>query len=542
LGTGAPQLPPNFTRPTGLAADAIGNVVVGGTYDPDLVFENTSVAYQTTIGPAGSIANGYLARYSAAGNLAWSLDLSSMRGVVVTNVALDASGNTYALGEYAGQLRINGMVSTLSNSAATTFFLTKVSTAGVPLWTITIEPDAPVAGSFGLARLAVGPLGDFVVQGTFTGAVTFNGATYGTGNTGAHVLVARYSSMGAFQGAFVGNQSQPSGSSLEYVGLALASSGEVFLAGGLSSGASAQFGSLPVVAVSGPALGAGFVVKLDAANNASWQLITTGNGGQNANAIAIGPQGGCYLLGNVYESSMSLGGQTLNTNNPAGSAARDIFLARIAPNGTVESLVGGGGTRRAWGLAIGPQGEASIGTDGGLNWGNVRLPGAPYPASPFYTGVVQLDAAGVPQRGWQATGLTLFTGALAVDGLNRPVLVGPVSGGGSYTLGTQRYTSTHRSDMLVLRTALTPLAARVAAPVAGLEVYPNPARALVAVHTTGAEAVQVRLLDAVGRQVRMQALPAGNAEMSLAGLPPGTYTAVVEQGATRSFRRLTVAP
>jgi hypothetical protein len=545
-GASNPALPPSFTQPESMAADAAGNVIIAGLYDPDVVFGPSTPSYQNATGPLGALESSYVAKYTPAGAFAWSLNLTSNGDTRVTDVTVDATGNSYVIGRYYQQLRIDGATVALANTS-TSCFLAKISPTGTLLWASTIESNVATTGRFLIQRLAVDAVGNSVVQGEFEGSVTINGTTFAGVSSTLHALVLRYNQLGGIIGAFA---AYTTGAEIDrgFTGIALAATGETYLSGYITAAATMQFGTLP--ALTGPtnANAAGFVLKLSSANVPAWLVSTVGPArqstttasGQSIDKITIGPQDRCYAVGGLIGSSMSFGTSTLNTGNPATATGRDLFLARIAPNGTVESLVGGGGTTKVLGFALGSQGQATIATAGGLDWGNVRLPGATWPTS-TNTGLVQLDAAGVPQRGWQAGG-RFFTAAVAVDGLNQPVLAGTYFETGPFTFGTQRLTSPYLWNTVIARTGSVVLATRQAAQVAGLEVYPNPARNVVEVRTTNAVSVRVQLLDALGRTVRAQALPAGQTRMDLTGLAPGSYTLLVQQGDARSYRHLTVEP
>ena len=539
-GSGNQQFPPSVDQPESLAADAAGNVVIAGVYNPDVIFDSPAVRYQTSTGPAGPIDNSYVAKYNPNGSLLWSLDLTSTGDVHVRDLAVDALGNIYVLGYYYQQFRINAVVAAVANTR-TPHFLAKISPAGTLVWATTIEPDALApTTSLNLQRLAVDAAGNSVVLGRFRGEVTINGTAFAGDANKLHVLVMRYNPTGTPIDAFAGYVTAGADIDLKFTGVALAATREVYLGGYLSPAARVQFGSLP--ALTGPATGnaAGFVVKFGN-TGANWITKTTGPGSQSVSALTIGPQNRCVVAGLVTGSAMGLGTQRLNTGNPAGTSGEDLFLARLAPDGTVEQLVGGGGrSSDIRGLAVGPQGEATIAVAGGLDWGNVRLPGAPWPASAL-AGLVRLDASGVPQRGWQA-GTALISTALAVDGFNQPILAGTCNSSSPYTFGTRQLTVPYAFNTVIARTGSTLLSARQPAQVAGLEVYPNPARQVVEVRTATMGLVQVQIFDAVGRRVCTQALVAGETRVTLAGLAPGSYTMLVAQGDARGFRHLTVQP
>ena len=544
-GQGAPLLPPAIDgQPEHIAADGASNVVITGLYDPDVIFDNPTAPYQTGLGPRGR-RNGYLAKYTPSGALAWSLNIASDADMAMNDVATDGLGNIYALGNYTQQLRIGGAVVTLTSNTRASF-IAKFSPTGALLWVNNVEPDAPVTNTIGLKRLATDAAGNCVVQGEFLSRIVFNGVVYDGGNSRTHLFMARYSTTGVLVGAFAGYAMTGTTQDRLITGVGLTSTGETYVSGSVTAAATLQFGTLPPITGPTTANAAGFLLKFSAANAPVWALSTTGPArqssttasGQSLDGIAVGPQDRCYAVGSLNGSTMALGAQPLNTGNLAGAVGKDIFVARIAPSGVVESLVGGGGTSKVWGFAVGPQGETTISTGGGLDWGAVQLPGAAWPAS-LLTGVVQLNATGMPQRGWQA-GLSFFAPLIAVDGLNRPVLAGTYATAGTFTFGTQQHSSPYAWSTLIARTGTVLLATRQATQVPGLEVYPNPARNVVEVHTAKAEPAATHLLDALGRTVRTQFLSVGQTQVTLTGLAPGFYTLVVQQGATRSYRHLTV--
>lgn len=543
-GTGGSSFPPSFNQPESLAADAAGNVLIAGLYDPDIIFGAPTPRYQNSVGPLGAVESSYVAKYTPAGTLGWSLNLTSNGDTRVTDAAMDAAGNSYVIGRYYQQLRVDGTTVALAGSSAPSF-LAKIGPTGTLLWAITIEPDAAGGSPVQVQRLAVDAVGNSVVQGEFEGSVTVNGTTFAGARSTLHAIVLRYDQLGVIMGGFAA-YTTGSEQGRSFTGVTLAPTGEAYVSGQVFNSASLRFGTLPAVtgpaSVGGLSYGVGFVVRLDAALVPVWMLTTSGASGtgQGVFDVVVGPQSRCYAVGSFGGGRMVIGPQSLTTSNVGTGNQGDIFLARIAPSGTIESLVGGGGSGKVLGMALGPQGEVTIATAGGLAWGNVRLPGATWPTSTT-TGLVQLDAAGVPQRGWQAGG-RFFTAAVAVDGLNRPVLAGTYFEASPFTFGTRQLASPYSWNTVIARTALTPLAIRQAAQVAGLEVYPNPARSVVEMHTSQVGPTQIQLLDALGRCVRTQNLSAGQTQVQLAGVAAGSYTLLVQQGEARSYRRFTIEP
>jgi len=128
-----PIVPPAIGgQPESLAADAAGNVIIAGLYNSDIIFDNPNAPYQVDSGAAGPLRNGFLAKYTPGGALAWSLDLSCNSDMGLYDVAVDGIGNVYALGSYAQQLRINGNIVALATTS-NPCFLAKFSPAGTLL-------------------------------------------------------------------------------------------------------------------------------------------------------------------------------------------------------------------------------------------------------------------------------------------------------------------------------------------------------------------------------------------------------------------------
>lgn|GEM_PF-6952566 len=456
-------------------------------------------------------------------------------------MATDAAGNIYALGYRVGKLDFGAGVALLTQQGSRAF-LVKLSATGVPQWAVDLvyAPEG-LTESYFTWQLAVDAAGNGVVQGTYSGAISIAGQTYTTpvGSSARQPFLVRTTAAGTVASAWGGQQTQGDDIDRLYTGLALAPTGEVYLSGSVS-GAVLQFGSLPPV--SSPTTATrpvGFLLKVSAANVAEWVLVGNAATATTYNAfsdVKVSPTGAIYALGGMG------GPLTLGTQPIANPTNGNTFVARLAPSGTIRRITIG--TSSPQSLAIGPQDDLyiDIGTaPGPVSWGNVQLPG-PTAANDQRLNVLRLDSTGQALQGWQARGpASVREPRLAVDGQGQAAVAAWLYGTGSYSFGSKPATAANLWGMLVARTGAQVLAGRTVAPVPGLAIYPNPARATATLDLALSAPAQVQVLDALGRVVATQALPHAGT-LDLRGLAAGTYLVRVQQGAAASYQHLTVLP
>jgi hypothetical protein len=527
----------------GLAADAAGNVTIGGEFDPNLYFANASTVLQTNRQPdifGYTNTNGFLAQYQPSGQLAWVLNVESA-GSKIVDVATDAAGNIYALGYRGGNLSFGAGVA-LPTNVGSRAFLVKLNAAGVAQWAVDLvyAPQGLVENYF-TWQLAVDAVGNSVVQGTYDGSLTVAGQTFTApaGSSARQPFLVRVTAAGAVASAWSGQQTQGSDIRRTYTGLALTSNGDVYLTGSVT-GAILQFGNLPpVTSIATATLPVGFLLKVSAANVAEWVLVGNAATATTYNAfndVKVSPAGAIYALGSM------LGPLTLGAQAIANPTSGNSFVARLAPNGTIRRVAIG--TSSPQNLALGPRDDLYIGTGtipGPVNWGSVQLP-APATTNDQTLNVLRLDSMGVALQGWQASGPPIVREPrLAVDGLGQASVAAWLYGVGTFNFGSKPATAPNLWGMLVARTGAQVLAGRAAQPVPGLAIYPNPARETATIELALPAMAQAQVLDALGRVVATQALPR-TGTLSLRGLAPGTYLVRVQQGAAVSYQHLAVQP
>ena len=526
-----PGLGAGETTLGGLAADATGRVVVGGSYQPALSFANSPTVLRTSFPITSTATSGYVVQYAPTGTLAWTVDLAGGLDAKVADVATDAAGNTYAVGFYVQRVAFNGLLPLQGGTS----FLVKISPAGVPLWAVNVM-NSPILAANGGWQLATDLAGNCVVRGGFVGSVTLGTRTYTGPGALAHPFVARYSAAGALLSSWAGVQTgTPTYGPSTFHGLVLGPAGEVYMSGIAAPGITLQFGNLPPVVGTGNS-DTGFLLRITPAGTADWAFNSPGVA--LADLVISRTSGYLYLEGGTL-SGFTLGGLTYPY--PTGSGL-GLFIAQVRPNGTVRKFLGGG-RDRGGNLAIGPRDELSLGFLLNGRWDNAQIDP---PATPNdqNIGVIQIDSAGHSLRSWQASGPSVVRAVkIAVDGTGQATFAAWALGAPvSFAFGSSAVGVPTAFSVLVGRTSLRPLAARAAQEIVGFDVFPNPTQGEVHVAAQGVAPIALEVRDALGRTVGKTTLANGARTFALPGLAAGIYLVRAQQGAAVSYRRLSIAP
>ncbi|HZG00927.1 MAG TPA: fibronectin type III domain-containing protein, partial [Chitinophagales bacterium] len=145
----------------------------------------------------------FLAKYNAYGFYQWALKIGNSGSDFGYDVAVDASGNVYATGAFAGPSNFNPYGAPLVVSATGTardVYLAKYSSAGYCQWVVPAGGSGASEDGLGVA---VDGSGNAYITGTFEGTANFNPA--GTANLVSEgtrdAFVAKYNSSGSYQWA-----------------------------------------------------------------------------------------------------------------------------------------------------------------------------------------------------------------------------------------------------------------------------------------------------------------------------------------------------
>ena len=214
-----------------------------------------------------------LAKYNSSGTLQWQRILGSGDGDRVMGIVLDSSDNVYVCGYVAQRLLI-----------------AKYNPSGAIQWQRTLYDTLYTTGT----DIEVDSSDNLYVSG-------YTAAALG-GDQTSKALVAKYNSSGAIQWQRTLNN--PNYHMYAY-GLALDSSGNVYLAGDYSSSSAKEI----------------FIAKYNNSGTLQWQRYIGGSGAQEGWDVGVDSSDNVYVIGN---------------NNASGQGGADVLIAKYNSSGTIQ--------------------------------------------------------------------------------------------------------------------------------------------------------------------------------------------------------------
>lgn len=299
---------------SGVAVDASGNAFVVGH------FSGTATFGATQLTNSGA-RDGFLAKFSAAGQMLWVRALGGPGFDAVNAVAVDAGGNCYLVGNYEG-IASFGSVS-LTNTSASSFsdvFIAKFDTSGSAVWARSLGVAA--FSDLGNAVSLDGSGNVFVAgQSTFP---SFSGVAL---TNHGRIFVAKYDNNGNPQWARKAGGGS-TGVSDTATALAADAAGNVYLAGAFGSAAVNFDGGLGLANEGGQD---SFLARFDGSGGLQWVRQLGGASDARANGLAVDGAGNAYVAGE-FSGVLQLPGTLLTT----GPTNQNLFITRFSTAGAVD--------------------------------------------------------------------------------------------------------------------------------------------------------------------------------------------------------------
>jgi len=361
-----------------VAVDGQGNSFVTGW------FQLTATFGSFTLTSAGGY-DIFIVKYNSNGQAQWAQRFGGAATDIGYGIDLDANGNIYVAGTFAGAATF-GSIMVTSNNGSPDIFVARFDTAGNPLWVQTagsstddqaqaitvdkINAKIYVAGyfkstatfglipvsSFGqsdifiakydtIASVGSTPLwlhqgggtsyeipysvctdgaGNVYVAGNFNGTSNFDGITVTSAGMD-DVVVAKYNSQGVIK--WVHRDGGAQGDR----GLSVTNNDNGIYYTGWFTG-TAQFGTTTLTGT----LDEIFISKLDTSGNFQWANKAGGAGYDQGYGICTDANSNVYITG-AYDSVAQFGTVTLTS---AGSW--DVFIAKYSPAGSFQWVMSGG--------------------------------------------------------------------------------------------------------------------------------------------------------------------------------------------------------
>lgn len=504
------------SKVSALVADGVGGYVVAGDFSGTLTLGSFTLT--------SSSDDIFVARLSAAGTWTQAVAAGGAGSRTVRGLALDTGGGVVVAGTFSSASAAVGAVTltNLSTSGTEDIFVARLSTAGQ--WTQAVSAGGP--GIDAVAGLAVNPAnGTATVAGSFVGGTSTFGPRTLTGASSNALYVARLASSGTWtQAVGVVSAGAPNAAS----GVALDAAGNAVVSGYRFGGGSVQFGSITLNSTSTVA----FVARLSVAGTWTQAVQATTTGGFVAGGpVAVDANDNVVLTGNFRNGSANFGPYTL----PYTPSFDNMYVARLSSAGVWTQAVQASDSGRSFptSLSLGTDGSVWVGGQFGsptIRFGSTTLTNpstTPVPPSTVPTVdafVARLSPAGSWTYAVQAGGLADdFPAAVLLAG-SRALVAGQV-GASPASFGALTLNAASPTGFIAgLGGGVLPTASASAS--ASLILAPNPATALTRLFLPPAPTPRlVQLLDALGREVRRQPVPAQAtvAEVSLGGLPAGMY-------------------
>lgn len=342
------------TNPYSLALDNLGNMYICGYFNGKCDFDP---------GPGTHTLNGvgyndvFVLKLDAGGNFVW------VKGIIgqlpyktATSIAVDASGNVFTTGSFAGTVDFDpgSGVFTLSSNGGVSYsdaYVLKLDALGNFVW-------AQKIGSFGDDigySIAVDNQGNVLTTGYFQNTADFDPgtATYSLVSAGyndAYILKLDQ------QGNFV--WAKGLGSTYDDVGLAvyLDPGGNVYASGTFSG--TIDFDPGPgtfnlSVPYSSPTQGpkTRFIVKLDAAGNFGWARSMGGKIESTGGVMTIDASGNIYTTGS-FKFQTDFDPELLTVYNLTGDDSSNVFISKLDVDGNFIWAEQVGGTSDDAGYSI----------------------------------------------------------------------------------------------------------------------------------------------------------------------------------------------
>lgn len=294
-------------RSSGIAVDALGNVLVTGRYSGPTMTFDTATINNTNNGTADI----FIVKYDAMGNLIWVNTEGSISGESSNNIATDNNGNAYITGNFSDPSFVIG-ATTLTNMGGADIYIAKYDTDGNRIWATSAGGNS-YENAYGIDTDGNG---NIIITGEFSSSSMVIGSSALSNSGSRDIFVAKYDSSGnSLWAKVVGGDGDDWG-----VDISFSLSGNSVITGFFSS-STLSAGSLNTInSGSTDAL----LLKYDPNGQEQWLKTPTGNASENGYSTTFDLNENIYMTGSSYSSTINFG------NGPISSSAAysKLFLAK----------------------------------------------------------------------------------------------------------------------------------------------------------------------------------------------------------------------
>jgi hypothetical protein len=325
-----------ITTPHGVETDAAGNVFVTGYFGQTANSTGRTISFDTKTITSKSDYDVFLAKYNSAGSIQWALALGNPTGVTeerAWDIAVDATGNSYICGAFAGTVDFNPLGTTPRNVSASgttnSLFLAKYDANGINLWAIKVDANLGAVLTEAYSSVDLDNAGNVILGGNYRNSITVGTNNFtAVGNT--DIFIASFTQSNGtnnwaktFGGA--GNDILSPGA------MRVNAANEPHFTGRFAG--TSNMGGTPISSTSGATTNM-YLVGLNNTGTTKLALCVPSNSGQSG-----GHRVGFDIAGNVYITGWYSGTGSLNGINmqaKSGSNAADVALCKLSSTGTLQ--------------------------------------------------------------------------------------------------------------------------------------------------------------------------------------------------------------
>lgn len=317
----------NFDVSYAVTSDFMGNVIIAGETRSKSNMSNP-LGHQQVYG--GGAADGWIAKFNSSGILLWATYYGGEEEDKIKDVAVDNSGNVYAVGTTKSDDAIFFNGHQFGRVGGSDAFVVKFNPEGIRLWGTYLGGDLDEQGN----GIVVDPNRNVYIVGTTQSSnnINFNGHVPNLAGR-ADAFVSSFDNSGTMRwSTYYGGSEQDDGTSIAldnqylYFGGATTSTNGIAFNGNQSNiGGSSD----------------GFLVKFDFQQNPYWGTYLGGSKSDQINGIYTTGQN-IYAVGMTQSTS---GINKLGWQQTYGGGMADGMLAKYMTSGNLESCTYYGGSK-----------------------------------------------------------------------------------------------------------------------------------------------------------------------------------------------------
>lgn len=337
-----------------VAIDATGNIYLTGNYSGTVDFDpGAGIFNLVSVG----LADIYISKLDAAGNFVWTKSMGGTNNEYSNSLAIDASGNVVASGNFAGTSDFdpNAGILNLISAGGDDIFVVKLDASGNLIWA---KNMGGTGGEWG-DSVVLDALGNVYTTGNYAGTADFD-PNAGTANLVTAGMDDIFVSKLDASGNFVWAKSM-GGLLTDFAnGMNIDAAGNVYTIGNYDGTADFDPGA-GTANLTTAGTGDIFISKLDANGNYIWAKSIGSTMSDYGGSVDIDAAGNVYSTGFFAATTDFDPGAGITNIMTAGG--NDVFISKLDVSGNFvwAKSIGGSGTDNAGSICVDPSGVVYTG-------------------------------------------------------------------------------------------------------------------------------------------------------------------------------------